>query len=130
MEDGDKKLEVAAVKEVILCSGSILTPKLMMLSGLGKREELAEHGIECLRSLPGVGKSLQCPLWLTVTVPTKSKYWYYGAYDNNYKEMAHRDWFVDRNGPHASTGFSVMCSVRTTETVRYLRVLTSLIFFL
>ena len=119
IKEGETKREIKALKEVILCCGSILTPKLMMLSGLGKTEELAEHGIECLRSLPGIGKNLQCPPLVTVSVPTKNNYWYYGVYENTFKELAHRDWFVRRNGPHASTGFAVMCSVKTNESVSF-----------
>ncbi|XP_065647444.1 choline dehydrogenase, mitochondrial isoform X4 [Hydra vulgaris] len=48
-----------ANKEVILSGGAVNTPQLMMLSGIGDKEELARHGINCVAHVPGVGKNLQ-----------------------------------------------------------------------
>ena len=45
--------------EVILCGGTFNTPQLLMLSGIGDPEQLCEHKIDCVVSLPGVGKNLQ-----------------------------------------------------------------------
>lgn len=45
--------------EVILCSGAIGSPHLLMLSGIGAGEELQEQGIAVQHDLPGVGKNLQ-----------------------------------------------------------------------
>lgn len=48
-----------ATKEVILCAGAIDTPKLLMLSGIGPKEELARHRIQTLQEVAGVGRNLQ-----------------------------------------------------------------------
>jgi choline dehydrogenase-like flavoprotein len=48
-----------AAREVLLCAGSIESPKLLMLSGLGPPAELAKHGIAVRAALPGVGENLQ-----------------------------------------------------------------------
>src|SRR5258708_3126596 len=48
-----------ADKEVILACGAINTPQLLMLSGIGDPEQLAEHGIALKCALKGVGKNLQ-----------------------------------------------------------------------
>jgi len=48
-----------AVREVILCGGAVNSPQLLMLSGIGPQEQLAEFGIPVVQHLPGVGKSLQ-----------------------------------------------------------------------
>lgn len=45
--------------EVILCGGAFNTPQLLMLSGIGPREHLEQHGIEVLEHRPGVGENLQ-----------------------------------------------------------------------
>ncbi len=50
---------VKSHKETILSGGSINSPQVMMLSGLGEAEQLQEHGIEVVKDLPGVGKNLQ-----------------------------------------------------------------------
>jgi choline dehydrogenase len=50
---------VSASREVLVCCGTIDSPKLLMLSGLGPPEELRRNGIETRVSLPGVGKNLQ-----------------------------------------------------------------------
>jgi len=50
---------VRARKEILLCGGSIDTPKLLLLSGIGPAEELAPLGINVVHNLPGVGKRLR-----------------------------------------------------------------------
>ncbi|RDV24627.1 choline dehydrogenase [Alteromonas aestuariivivens] len=45
--------------EVILSGGAINSPQLLMLSGIGPKEALQEHGILALVDLPGVGQNLQ-----------------------------------------------------------------------
>lgn len=57
---GEVGEEVASAKrEIILCCGVVGSAQLLMLSGIGPREELEEHGITVQVSLPGVGKNLQ-----------------------------------------------------------------------
>lgn len=55
---GQVKL-VEAGREVILCGGAFGSPQLLMLSGIGPRDELAAHGIEVKHEAPGVGQNLQ-----------------------------------------------------------------------
>ena len=52
-------LRVHAAREVILCGGTVNSPQILMLSGIGPPEELARHGIEVVHDLPGVGRNLQ-----------------------------------------------------------------------
>ena len=49
---------VHARREVVLCGGAINSPQLLMLSGIGDRDQLAEHGIDVVREAPGVGANL------------------------------------------------------------------------
>ncbi len=51
--------ELTARREVVLSAGSIGSPQIMMLSGIGSGEELRHHGIEVRAELGGVGKNLQ-----------------------------------------------------------------------
>lgn len=50
---------IQAKSEVILCSGGINTPKLLMLSGIGDEAQLRSHGIKRLVHSPEVGKNFQ-----------------------------------------------------------------------
>jgi choline dehydrogenase len=49
--------QVLAEREVLLCAGSIESPKLLLLSGLGPPDQLRGHGIEPVVALPGVGEN-------------------------------------------------------------------------
>ena len=50
---------VVAGTEVVLCAGTIGSPHLLKLSGVGARDELAAAGVECLVDLPDVGRHLK-----------------------------------------------------------------------
>lgn len=56
---GDRSIEVKARREVILAAGSVKSPQLLMVSGIGEASALSAHGIEPIHDLPGVGKNLQ-----------------------------------------------------------------------
>jgi len=64
--DGPEQ-KIHASREVILSAGSYLSPKILMLSGIGDRAELNAHSIASTHHLPGVGKNLQdhpsCPFF-------------------------------------------------------------------
>ncbi|GAA5876780.1 hypothetical protein JCM16303_006284 [Sporobolomyces ruberrimus] len=49
----------SATREVVLSAGSIQTPQLLELSGIGDASFLQSHGIEPIVDLPGVGENLQ-----------------------------------------------------------------------
>ncbi|CAA9964970.1 hypothetical protein CFE70_007983 [Pyrenophora teres f. teres 0-1] len=50
---------ITAKKEVVISAGSLLSPKILELSGIGKKAVLENAGIEQLIELPGVGENLQ-----------------------------------------------------------------------
>jgi choline dehydrogenase-like flavoprotein len=56
---GKQTRQIRARREVIVSSGALQTPQLLMLSGVGDRAALAKHGIESRHHLPGVGQNLQ-----------------------------------------------------------------------
>src|ERR1700682_4161987 len=58
MTDGAVK-DITAGKEVILAAGSINSPRLLMLSGVGEAKALRSLGIDVVENLPGVGENLQ-----------------------------------------------------------------------
>lgn len=52
-------ITVSANREVLLAAGSLQSPHLLQLSGIGPADLLASHGIELKHELPGVGENLQ-----------------------------------------------------------------------
>jgi choline dehydrogenase-like flavoprotein len=50
--------EALAAREVLLCAGALLSPQLLMLSGVGPGAHLQQHGIAVVHDSPGVGQSL------------------------------------------------------------------------
>jgi choline dehydrogenase len=57
--DGHEWVTARAAREVILCAGSIGTPQILQLSGIGPADLLREHGIDVIVDAPGVGANLQ-----------------------------------------------------------------------
>jgi choline dehydrogenase len=70
--EGNKCRESA--RQIVLCAGTIGSPQILMLSGVGDPEELARHNIPVVLSLPGVGRNLAehplLRLMYRTTVPT------------------------------------------------------------
>ncbi len=50
---------IRAARETVLSAGTVGSPHLLMLSGVGSRDALKEHGIAAIAHLPGVGADLQ-----------------------------------------------------------------------
>ncbi len=57
-QDGQMR-EVRARREVIVCAGTLHSPKLLQLSGIGPAPQLQQLGIKVLHDLPGVGENLR-----------------------------------------------------------------------
>lgn len=55
---GSKQKRDVYAKEIILSGGTIASPQLLMLSGVGPEDHLRSHGIDVVHDLPGVGENL------------------------------------------------------------------------
>ena len=56
---GENLSKISANKEVILCAGSIGSPHILQVSGIGDGDKLSKIGIDLIKNLKGVGKNLQ-----------------------------------------------------------------------
>jgi len=70
---GTGLVQVRAAREVVLCGGAFNSPQLLMLSGIGPREELVRHGIEVRHALEGVGQNLQDHIDVFVRVRARTR---------------------------------------------------------
>ncbi len=94
--------KVRATSEVIVTSGAIGTPKLMMLSGVGPAAHLREHGIDVVHDLPGVGENLNDHFGIDIVAELTGHYsldrynkWYWAA-------LAGIEYLAFRSGPITS----------------------------
>lgn len=59
LDRAGRQLQLKCRHEVVLSSGSIGSPHILMLSGIGDPSHLKENGVEVTHDLPGVGQNLQ-----------------------------------------------------------------------
>jgi choline dehydrogenase len=71
MLSGERRIDARA--EVLLSAGAIVSPKILMLSGIGDAEALKAQGIAATYHLPGVGKNLQDHAAIGVMMRTLSR---------------------------------------------------------
>ncbi|MEY3857708.1 MAG: hypothetical protein RL290_302 [Actinomycetota bacterium] len=113
------KKQVFTSREVILSGGSINTPQILQLSGVGKKEDLEKLGIKVVKDLPGVGANLQDHLEvyvqykckLPVTQQPITQFWrrpFIGA-----------AWLFFRKGPGATNQFEAGGFTRSNNDVAY-----------
>jgi choline dehydrogenase-like flavoprotein len=73
LKRGEETFTVGASREIVLSSGSIGSPHILLLSGVGPAEQLRKHGVEMVADLPGVGRNLQDHPDVRVTVLDRSR---------------------------------------------------------
>lgn len=99
LRQGRQPSERVEAGEVLLCAGTINSPQLLMLSGLGPADHLREHGITVVTDLPDVGGQLQDHLDICTVVGSRQKHL---TYDHlNQLGTAFR-WWRRRDGPGSS----------------------------
>lgn len=54
-----KRFQIKCNREVILSAGAFGSPQILLLSGVGSKQDLDKHGIKQVHELPGVGENLQ-----------------------------------------------------------------------
>ncbi|MGH7844188.1 MAG: GMC family oxidoreductase, partial [Candidatus Binatia bacterium] len=102
-EPGEKRQALAA-RETILSGGVFNTPQLLMLSGIGPRQELERHGINARVDLPGVGKNLQDRYEVSVVSRMKEKWKVLTGATFDKSDSQYRDWAAGNGGVYATNG--------------------------
>jgi choline dehydrogenase-like flavoprotein len=94
-------------REVILAGGAFNTPQLLMLSGIGRRDDLARHGIPVRVDLPGVGTNLQDRYEISVVYRLKSGWESLEGAEFIRHDPHGRMWKNSRTGAYASNGVAL-----------------------
>ena len=115
----NKHIKIFTRKEIILSAGTIGTPHILLLSGIGPVEHLQDMGIDVVHDLPGVGQNLQdhpdfvlkykCKKPVSVWPKTKP----FG------KLMTGIRWITKRDGLAASNQFEVVGCIRSDPRLDY-----------
>ena len=109
----------ARAGQVILCGGSINSPQLLQLSGVGPAGLLGTHGIEVVADLPGVGENLQDHLEVYVQYACKQPVSVAPALKWHNRPMVGAKWLFGRTGPGATNHFEGGGFARSNENVAY-----------
>lgn len=86
---------------MILSAGALDSPKLLLLSGIGPKEELGKYDIPVIHDLPGVGKNLHDHLWLELVTTQKPGSRHRTSYIRSPDAIqeARTQWAKDKTGP-------------------------------
>ncbi|TDU06503.1 choline dehydrogenase [Streptomyces sp. 846.5] len=105
--------------KIILAGGSINSPQLLQLSGVGNADELAELGIDPVHHLPGVGENLQDHLEVYVQHACKQPVSMQPSLQKWRWPLIGAEWLFLRKGPGATNHFEGGGFVRSNEDVAY-----------
>ena len=115
ISDGKKELYYAS--EIILTAGALVTPKILMLSGIGDEEQLIQHNIEVKENLKGVGKNLQDHHEVPFISRTKPGYGYFRQ-DKGWRMIINGlQYLLFNSGPARSQGVDC-CSFLNPENLK------------
>ena len=104
-------LEFRAAREVIVCAGAYGSPQLLMLSGIGRPDELAQLQIATVAESPGVGMNLHDHPISGVTYHSDRDDTYFEAFND--ENLAR--WSESGKGPLACSGAEAGGFVRTRD---------------
>jgi choline dehydrogenase len=116
---GAQVRDVRVRREVIVSAGSINSPQLLKLSGVGPPDELAALGIEVVRELRGVGENLQDHLELYFQVACREPVTLYAHTSPWRRALIGARWLLTHDGLGATNHFETGGFIRSSAGVRY-----------
>ena len=90
-------------EEIILSGGSINSPQLLMLSGVGDSDHLDKVGVKTVHHLPGVGQNLQDHLEVYVVQACKQPVSLLSEQKGLKMIKVGIQWFLNRSGSASTT---------------------------
>ncbi len=110
---GGRTIQARTQGEVIVSSGSINSPQLLMLSGIGDGDHLRLHGIAVVADLKGVGRNLQDHLAGAVRFGASVPISLYNYMNPVRGALALARYTVFRTGPLANAGMEAVAFVKS-----------------
>ena len=114
--DPGEQRQALASREVILAGGAFNTPQLLMLSGVGPRDELKRHGIEVKVDVPGVGSNLQDRYEVAVVNRMAEDWAVFRGAKFDSTDPQFKQW-MSRRGPYITNGSVLALFKRSSEDV-------------
>ena len=107
-------------KEIILSAGSINSPKILQLSGVGDPKLLKQNNIEVIHELPGVGQNLQDHLEIYIQHKSKTKDTLYNLSTNYFTQAIEgMKWFLLKQGMLTYSHLELGGFVKTSEKYKH-----------
>lgn len=117
-QNGQTKTANANV-EVILAAGSIGSPALLQLSGIGPSNVLKDAGVDVLQDLPGVGANLQDHLEVYFQYRCKQSITLNGQLDLFHKGLIGARWLLTKTGLGATNHFESCAFIRSRAGIKW-----------
>ena len=107
-------------KEIILSAGSINSPKILQLSGVGDPKLLKQNNIEVIHDLPGVGQNLQDHLEIYIQHKSKTKDTLYNLSTNYFTQAIEGiKWFLLKQGMLTYSHLELGGFVKTSDKYKH-----------
>ncbi|WP_062231519.1 choline dehydrogenase [Aureimonas sp. N4] len=116
---GASERRAMARREVILSAGSINSPKLLKLSGVGPAGELRDLGIDVVADRPGVGENLQDHLEFYFQVACREPITLFSAMSPFAKGTIGARWLFTKKGLGATNHFESCGFIRSSPNVEH-----------
>lgn len=118
-QQGNTTKQAKARAEVIISAGSIGSPQLLQVSGIGPAEVLAQAGIELKHHLPGVGENLQDHLEFYFQYQCQQPITLNAKLDVWNKFLIGSRWMLSKTGLGATNHFESCAFIRSKAGVEW-----------
>jgi choline dehydrogenase len=108
-----KRESVRAEREVVISGGSYNSPQMLMLSGIGPADHLAQHGIDVLQDAPDVGRNLQEHVHVGLGYNSKAMESYAQEFRADRIAVNAMRWMLFKTGPMATLPVACVAYIRT-----------------
>ena len=115
----NNSIKYFADEEVLLSAGSINSPQILMLSGIGPQNHLLEMNIQVKQSLEGVGQNLQDHLETYVQYECKKPVTLFNEYNPIKMALTGIEWFLFKTGTAAYSNLETGGFIKSNDLVDY-----------